>query len=78
MPVFQPNAPDPIIEILQLAAARGFQIMREREQRIAAGESATPLSTNAPTQGHLCDDGAKGNSRIARSPEDRTDERTCP
>jgi hypothetical protein len=50
---------DPIIQILQLAARRGFEIMRQREQ--VAG--TTPLSANAPDEGRLRDDGANGNSR---------------
>jgi hypothetical protein len=54
----QPDT-DPIITILQLAARRGFEIMRQREQ-IA---DTTPLNTNAHGEGRLCKDGENGNSR---------------
>jgi len=53
------NSQDPIVQILQLAARRGFQILAEREQ--IAG--TIPLSTNAPDEGRLRDGGANGNSR---------------
>ena len=65
----QPSDQDPIVQILQLAARRGFEIMRQREQ--AAG--TTPLTHDAP-DGDQGDgsDGANGNSRKvpARSKED--------
>lgn len=57
--MLQRNAQDPITLILQLAARRGFEIMRQREQ-IA---DTTPLNTNPPTQGDLCKDGENCNSR---------------
>jgi len=58
--VLPPNShDDPLVLILQLAARRGFEIMRQREQ--IAGTS--PLSANAPDEGRLRDDGANGNSR---------------
>jgi len=40
----QPNTQDPIVQILQLAARRGFEILRQREQ-IA---DTTPLTHDAP------------------------------
>jgi hypothetical protein len=56
----QPNTQDPIVQILILAARRGFQIMAEREQ--VAGTTAS--EHNAP-HGELGigNGGAKGNSR---------------
>jgi hypothetical protein len=58
--VSQPNDPiDPIVQILQEAARRGFEIMRQREQTA----DTTPLNTNAHGEGHLCKDGENGNSR---------------
>jgi hypothetical protein len=71
----QPNDPDPIVTILQEAARRGFEIMRQREQ-IKTGEVQSVKNTKAPDEGPLRDDGANANSRNARSPRDKFDERT--
>src|SRR5689334_6963069 len=61
---------DPSAQILVVAYRRGLAIRQNSQP--ATGESATPLNTNAPTQGRLCKDGAKANSRNCTSSKDRT------
>jgi hypothetical protein len=70
----QPNSLDPIVQVLMLAARRGFQILAEREQ--IAGTTALKHDAPDGDQGDG-NSGANGNSRDM-SAKDRENADTNP